>query len=80
MKYSEYDTECIVYLAVEIPKMLLLEQNFMYIDMYYQAIKEIYEDYKKHDNKNMSLLTSVHKYINDNEQELLDRLKGIIEY
>lgn len=73
--YNDYDMQCIVYLAIEIQKMLLLEQNFMYIDIYYETIKEIYEDYKKHDNNNVSLVTSVHNYINEKEQTIFNKIK-----
>ena len=77
--YSEYDNECMVYLALEILKCLLLEEHHIYIDVYYDEIKKIYEDYKQYDDGNVSLLDSIHNYINNHEQELLDRLKGAFE-
>lgn len=73
--YSKYDNECIVYLALEILKALLLEEQFMYIDLYYGEIVKIYEDYKKEDNTNVSLLDSIHNYIDKHEQEILERIK-----
>lgn len=77
---KNYDCECIFYLGIEIIKMLLLEGQFMYIDLYYVKVKEIYEDYKKYDNNNKSLLDSIHDYINANEQNILQQLKGVFEY
>ena len=77
--YSAYDTECMIYLSLEILKLLLLEGNHMYIDVYYEEIKKIYEDYKKYDNPNKSLLDSIHDYINNHEQELLNRLETAFE-
>ena len=80
MKYSEYDMQCIFMLGIEILKMLMLEECFIYIDMYYQAVKELYEDYKQYDNKNMSLLSNIHRYIENNDRKILERLYGIIDF
>lgn len=77
---TDYGCECIFYLGLEILKCLMLEQNFMYIDEYYNAVKRIYEDYKEHDNKNKSLLDSIHEYIDNNEQKILHEIKGAIEF
>ena len=52
----------------------------MYIDVYYNTIKEIYEDYKKYDNKNKSLLDSIHDYINKNEQKILKQVSKAFEF
>lgn len=70
--YTSYDNECIFILGIEIIKMLLLEGERLYIDIYYQRVLQIYEDYKKYDNNNVSLLKSIHDYINKNEQKILD--------
>ena len=70
--YNKYDNECIVYLSIEILKMLLLEEQPILIDIYYKKILEIYEDYKKHDNNKKSLLDSIHDYINSNEKQILN--------
>ena len=77
--YTKYDNVCIVYLSLEILKALLLEEHFMYIDVYYEEILKIYEDYKKEDNTNVSLLDSIHQYINNHEQEILNRIKKAFE-
>ena len=77
--YTKYDSECITILAIEIIKSLLLEGVPMYIDLYYNAIVEIYEDYKKHDNNNVSLLTSIHNYIESNEDKILSKIKYAFE-
>ena len=76
---KDYDCECIFYLGMEIMKALLLEEQPMYIDVYYDTIKEIYEDYKKYDNKNKSLLDSIHDYINKNEQKILKQVSKAFE-
>ena len=72
--YNKYDNECIVYLSIEILKMLLLEEQPIFIDIYYEKILEIYEDYKKHDNNKKSLLDSIHDYINSNERKILNKI------
>ena len=77
--YSGYDNMCMVYLALEILKSLLLEEQHIYIDVYYEEIKKIYEDYKKYDNSDKSLLDSIHDYIDNHEQELINRLKNAFE-
>ena len=79
VKELDYKSECIFYLGIEIMKALLLEEQPMYIDVYYNTIKEIYEDYKKYDNKNKSLLDSVHDYINKNEQKILKQVSKAFE-
>ena len=71
---NNYKSECIFYLGIEIMKMLMLEENHLYIDLYYETIKEIYEDYKQYDNNNKSLLDSIHDYINNNEKKILNKV------
>ena len=77
--YSNYDLECIFYLGIEIRKMLLLEENFLYIDLYFDKVKEIYLDYKNYDSSNISLLDNIHKYINDNENKILEKIRDCFE-
>lgn len=72
--YTRYDNECIVYLALEILKLLMLESKYMFIDVYYDEITKIYEDYKKEDDATIPLLTSIENYINKHEQEILKRI------
>lgn len=81
MEELDYKSECIFYLGMEIMKalLLLLEEQPMYIDVYYNTIKEIYEDYKKYDNKNKSLLDSINDYINNNEQKILKQVSKAFE-
>ena len=74
MKNLDYKNECMFYLGIEIMKMLLFEGQHMYIDIYYDTIKEIYEDYKKYDNNKKSLLDSIHDYINENKQEIWNKV------
>ena len=80
MEELNYKSECIFYLGMEIMKALLLEEQHMYIDVYYDTINEIYEDYKKYDNKNKSLLDSIHDYINENEQKILNQVSKAFEF
>lgn len=77
--YSNYDLECIFYLGIEIRKMLLLEENFLYIDLYFDKVKEIYLDYKNYDSSNISLLDSIHKYISNNENKILEKIRDCFE-
>lgn len=74
MENLDYKNECIFYLGLEIIKTLSLDGLFMDIDVYYDVVKEIYEDYKKHDNNKKSLLTSIHDYINENKQEIWNKV------
>lgn len=79
--YNDYDMMCIFYLGIEIRKMLLLEDCHLYIDAYYNVVKFIYEQYKEHDDKNVSLLDSIHNFINVFESSILFEIKesGCIE-
>ena len=76
---NDYDCECIFYLGIQIQKALLLEGEHMYIDLYYNKIKKIYEDYKKYDDNNKSLLDSINTYIDNNEQKILNELKEVFD-
>ncbi len=78
--YTRYDNECIFILGIEIIKMLLLEEQVLYIDAYYKYVLEIYEDYKKHDDNKVSLLESIHNYINKNEQKILNIIEKAFNY
>lgn len=77
--YSDYDLQCIFYLGIEIRKMLYLEGGFMYIDLYLDKIKEIYEDYKNYDNNGKSLLDSIHDYVYENEEKINEELRDCFE-
>lgn len=74
MENLDYKNECIFYLGLEIMKILSLDGLSMDIDVYYDIIKEIYEDYKKHDNNKKSFLASIHDYINENKQEIWNKV------
>lgn len=78
--YTRYDNECIFILGIEIIKMLLLEEQALYIDVYYKNVLEIYEDYKKHDDNKVSLLESIHNYIDKNEQKILNIIEKAFNY
>lgn len=68
---------CIFYLGIQIIK--AFEVKFLCIDFCYDKIKEIYEDYKKYDNGNKSLLDSVNDYIDNNKQEIYEKVKHCFE-
>lgn len=76
--YNDYDLMCILYLGMEINE-ILLKNKHLYIDLYYDKIKVIYNDYKKYDNNNKSLLDSILDYINDNKTQILDTIKNCYE-
>ena len=76
--YNDYDLMCILYLGMEINE-ILLKGKYLYIDLYYDKIKIIYNDYKKYDNYNKSLLDSILDYINDNKAQILDTIKNCYE-
>lgn len=76
---NNYDCECIFYLGIQISKTFSLEKKWLLIDEYYNEIKEIYEDYKKYDNKNKSLLDSINDYIDDNTTYIIGIIKNAID-
>lgn len=77
--YTKYDNVCIFYLSLEILKYLELEKEHVYIDVYYDVITNIYEDYKLHDDANVSLLDSVNNYIESNKDMILEKLNGAFD-
>lgn len=76
--YSDYDNECIVYLTLQIYTSLL-KDKWLYIDLYYEVIKEIYEDYKKYDNNNTSLLNSINTYIDEHKDFIMEKMSKVFE-
>lgn len=76
---SEYDCECIFYLGIQISKTFELEKKWLLIDEYYNGIKIIYEDYKKYDNENKSLLDSVDDYIREHTTYIIGVIKNAVE-
>lgn len=75
MQRTEYKQTCIFYLGIEIIKSLMLEETHCYIDAYYEKIKEIAEDFMNNDDANLSLLDSIHEYIDANEYEIREKIK-----
>lgn len=73
--YTKYDNECIFYLGLQILKSLLLEEKWLYIDTYYEEVIKIYEDYKKEDSAEMSLLDSINTFIDKHKREIKNRIK-----
>ena len=77
--FNEYDTECIVYLSLQIAKSSYFKDKWCYIDIYYEEIKKIYEDYKKEDDTNVSLLDSIDKFLNKHKEEIKERLENAFD-
>lgn len=77
--YTKYDNECIFYLGLQILKSLLLEEKWLYIDTYYEEIIKIYEDYKKEDSAEMSLLDSINTFIDKHKREIKNRIERAFE-
>ena len=69
--YTAYDNECMLYLALGIYE---IWHRHIYIDLYVEEIKKIYEDYKQYDNPEKSLYDSICDYINNNLDSLKERL------
>ena len=76
---SKYDNECIFYLALQILKYMELEKEHVYIDIYYDTILDICEDYKKHDDDSVSLLDSINDYIESNKDMILEKLNDAFD-
>lgn len=76
---TEYENECMIYLAIQILEMLELKNKWLLIDNYYEKIRFIANDYKQYDNNNKSLLDSINDYINDNKEKILNNLKDCFD-
>ncbi|MBO7614812.1 MAG: hypothetical protein J6T15_03855 [Bacilli bacterium] len=77
--YTGYDVECMIYLSLQIMKYLDLEKRWLLIDLYQQEIVKIYEDYKKYDDLDVSLLDSINNYIEKNADTLRARINKAFE-
>ena len=73
--YTEYDNTCMIYLSVSILRKFELEKKWLYMDAYCNAIKDIYKDFRKSDNIDLSLLDSIEEYIDANEFDLREKIK-----
>lgn len=73
--YTRYDVDCMMYLTLEILKILDLEKEPIYIDLYCDVIPKIYEDYKQYDDPNKSLLDSINNYIYNNIERIREEIK-----
>lgn len=67
---TEYDFNCIFYLGMQIPAWLGMENKPLLLDEYYEVVQMIYSDYKKYDNEDVGLLTSIDDYISCNEERI----------
>lgn len=78
--YTEYDNECMLYLALQIAKTPYFKDKWCFIDIYYDEIKKIYKNYKMEDNTNVSLLASIDNYIDKHEEEIKKRLDSVFAF
>ena len=80
-EYTKYDVDCMIYLALQIESIIYKNKNGFMIDTYSEEIKNIYEDYKKHDNKNKSLLDSINDYVYSHVTTIKEKLnKAFSDY
>lgn len=65
------------YLIILIYERFMKDNKGIYVDLFYEEFKELYEDFKAYDNEhtNRGLFESVTYYLNDNEEFI----KRIIE-
>lgn len=76
--YNEkYYMECLFYLSTEIYSMYL-KSDAILIDIYYEKMCEITDEYLNHDNRNKSLLESVLDFINDEKDYILERINECV--
>ncbi len=79
--YTKYDVDCMIYLALQIESIIYKNKNGFMIDTYTEEIKSIYEDYKKHDNNNKSLLDSINDYVYSHVTTIKEKLdKAFSDY
>ena len=71
--------EYLIYLTIQIYIEFKLYNKWLLIDIFYEKLNEIYKDYLKYDNKNMSLLDSVNKYLSDNKDRVFNIIKDSFE-
>ena len=67
--------EIIVYLALILCRETFKNEEHIYIDVYYEEIKKIYEQFMLEDNTDLSLLDSIYEFIDNHKEELTTRLK-----
>lgn len=77
MNNCKYYQECLFYLSTEIYSMYL-KSDAILIDIYYEKMCEITNEYMKHDNKNKSLLDSVLDFIHEEKDYILERINECI--
>jgi len=72
---KKYDNETMVYLALMLFRETFKNDEYLYIDVFYEEIKKIYEQFILEDNSNLSLLDSIYEFIDNHKEELTTRLK-----
>lgn len=75
---NNYKETCKLYLSIVIYKKYL-NNDFILIDLYKEAIDKIYIDYLKYDNKNKSLLDSIENYIETQKDFVFNLINDCIE-
>ena len=76
----EYKNEVMFYLSHNIMREFLSNNDYVLIDIFYEVMQEITEDYlKNYDNANKSLLDSINDYIILREKYIKENLQKIYE-
>lgn len=76
----EYKNEVMFYLSHNIMREFLSNNDYVLIDIFYELMQEITNDYlKNYDNANKSLLDSINDYINLRKDYIKENLQKIYE-
>lgn len=69
----------LIHLAIQIYKEFDIHNKHLLIDNYCENINNVYKEFLKHDNKNLSLLDSVNEYIENYKDEIWNMIKNSFE-
>ena len=76
----KYKNEVMFYLSHNIMRQFLSNNDYVLIDVFYDVMQEITEDYlNNYDNANKSLLDSINDYIILREKYIKEKLQKIYE-
>lgn len=76
----EYKNEVMFYLSHNIMREFLSNNDYVLIDIFYEVMQEITDDYlKNYDNANKSLLDSINDYIDLRKDYIKENLQKIYE-
>lgn len=77
---TEYDCQGIFMLGMEIVRLLGLEDETLLLSDYYYTVKQIYNDYVKHDDPSIDWLTCIDNYINSNADRIRNMVASTIDW